>query len=295
MKEPEGGNLWFPVHTSIYFGGGAPPTFTSTLFFPKAVREDVFVLYSFVRTADDYVDAVPQMGDEFREFCTTYEQALAGEPSGDVVIDRFVELMHRIDIRPEWVDAFLDSMGRDLSQNTYETIADLESYLYGSSEVIGLMMARIMNLPEESLPAARALGKSMQFINFIRDIDEDLSMGRTYFPQNDLTAFGFSTLEFTETQSRPKAFSQFVEFQIGRYLAWQKQADAGFSLIPPRLRIPVRTASDMYQWTAEEIRRDPFVVYTRKVKPSAGRIVMQACATTLGVHLPPAVIAGDTE
>lgn len=282
------------THFNI-FRRGSTTYFTSTLFFPRAVREDVFILYSFVRTADDYVDAVPQQEEEFWTFCDTYRRAFAGEPAGDAVIDRFVELMHRIDIRPEWVDAFLHSMARDLSQNTYETIADLEEYLYGSSEVIGLMMARIMDLPEDSWDAARALGKSMQFINFIRDIDEDLSMGRTYFPQEDLAAFGFSTLEYPETRDRPEAFSRFLKFQIERYLIWQKKANAGFPLIPARLRIPVRTASDMYEWTADEIRRDPFVVYERKVKPSAGRIVAQACATILGVHLPPAVFAGETE
>ena len=282
------------THFNI-FRRGSTTYFTSTLFFPPAVREDVFVLYSFVRTADDYVDAVPQEADAFWAFCDTYRQVLAGVPSGDVVIDRFVDLMHRIDIRPEWVDAFLHSMARDLSQNTYETIADLEDYLYGSSEVIGLMMARIMGLPEDAWDAARALGKSMQFINFIRDINEDLLMGRTYFPQEDLAAFGLSTLDPVETRARPEAFSRFVAFQIERYLTWQKQADAGFHYIPPRLRIPVRTASDMYRWTADEIRRDPFVVYERKVKPSAGRIVAQACATTLGMHLPPAVFVGDSE
>lgn len=69
----------------------------------------------------------------------------------------------------------------------------------------------------------------------------------------------------------------------------------GFIISLPRLRIPVRTASDMYRWTADEIRRDPFVVYAPKVKPSAGRIVAQVCATTVGMHLPPAVFAGDSE
>lgn len=282
------------THFNI-FRRGSTTYFTSTLFFPPAVREDVFVLYSFVRIADDYVDAVPQQDEEFWTFCETYQRVLAGEPSRDVVIDRFVELMRRIDVKPEWVDAFLHSMARDLSQNTYETIADLEEYLYGSSEVIGLMMARIMGLSEESLPAARALGKSMQFINFIRDIDEDLAMGRTYFPQDELEAFGLSGLEQSATRNHPEAFSQFIEFQINRYITWQKKADEGFSFIPPRLRIPVRTASDMYQWTAEEIRRNPYVIYDHKVKPSAGRIVARACATTLGVHLLPAVSAGETE
>jgi phytoene synthase len=277
------------------FRRGSTTYFTSTLFFPAAVREDVFVLYSFVRTADDFVDAIPQQEDDFWAFCADYWRALAGEQTGDVVIDRFVELMQRTRIEPSWVEAFLSSMASDLSKKKYDKLADLESYLYGSSEVIGLMMARIMDLPENSHPAARALGKAMQFINFIRDIEEDLSLGRTYFPQEDLEAFGLPGLEEPETRARPEAFSGFIEFQIERYLAWQQQADAGFSFIPPRLRIAVKTASDMYRWTAAEIQHNPFVVYERKVKPGGGRIVASACATMLAAHLPPAACEGERE
>jgi phytoene synthase len=276
------------------FRRGSTTYFTSTLFFPRAVREDVFVLYSFVRTADNFVDAIPQQEDSFWAFYDGYCQALLGEPTGNVVIDRFADLMQRIRIDPTWVEAFLSSMASDLSNNNYETMADLESYLYGSSEVIGLMMARIMDLPEPSYPAARALGKSMQYINFIRDIDEDLSLGRTYFPQEDLAAFGLPDLNSSVTRARPEAFSRFIEFQIERYINWQRQAEAGFSFIPPRLRIAVSTASDMYRWTAEAIRRDPFVVYERKVKPSGGRIVARACATTMAVHLTPGSSTGET-
>jgi phytoene synthase len=276
------------THLEI-FRRGSTTYFTSTLFFPKAVREDIFVLYSFVRTADNFVDAVPQQAEEFAAFCEAYRKSLAGEPAGDVVIDRFVDLVHRIGIDPAWVEAFLFSMARDLTKSSYATMADLDVYLYGSSEVIGLMMARVMDLPEESYPAARALGKAMQFINFIRDIDEDLGLGRIYFPQEDLAAFGLAGLDAAEARARPGAFSRFVGFEIDRYLAWQRQAEAGFSYIPSRLRIAVRTASDMYRWTAAEIRRNPLVVYERKVKPSRGRIVARGFASAL------AASTGDLE
>jgi len=281
------------THLEI-FRRGSTTYFTSTLFFPKAVREDVFVLYSFVRTADNFVDAVPQQAAAFHAFCAAYRRALAGEPAGDVVIDRFVDLVHRTEIDPAWVEAFLFSMARDLSTSTYATMAELDVYLYGSSEVIGLMMARVMGLPDASYPAARALGKAMQFINFIRDIDEDLGLGRVYFPAEDLASFGLATLDPEEARARPQAFARFIAFEIDRYLAWQREAEAGFPFIPPRLRIAVQTASDMYRWTAAEIRRDPFVVYRCKVKPSRRRIVARACASALAVHLPPAV-TGDPE
>ena len=40
--------------TKNIFKKGSKTYFNSSLFFPRDVREDVFKLYSFVRTADDF-------------------------------------------------------------------------------------------------------------------------------------------------------------------------------------------------------------------------------------------------
>jgi phytoene synthase len=42
------------------FRNGSQTYFNSTRFFPEAIRQDVYLLYGFVRKADDFVDAVPQ-------------------------------------------------------------------------------------------------------------------------------------------------------------------------------------------------------------------------------------------
>ena len=41
-----------------------------------------------------------------------------------------------------------------------------------------------------------------------------------------------------------------------------------------RILVPVKTASDMYNWTGRVIREDPMVVFSRKVKPSRFRILV---------------------
>jgi hypothetical protein len=175
------------IDRTIYniFRRGSKTYFYSTLFFPPAVREDVFSLYSFVRTADDYVDAVPQQVDEFYAFTDRYATAAAGEATGDVVVDSFVELSGRKGFDPAWTEVFLLSMERDITVASYRTIRDIEAYLYGSSEVVGLMMARVLDLAPESYAAAQNLGRAMQYVNFIRDIAEDLTLGRTYFPAEE--------------------------------------------------------------------------------------------------------------
>ncbi|MCM2465180.1 phytoene/squalene synthase family protein [Methanoculleus oceani] len=271
------------IDRTIYdiFRRGSRTYFYSTLFFPPAVREDVFSLYSFVRTADDYVDAVPQEVEEFYAFIDRYAAAAAGETTGDVVIDLFVELAGRKGLDPAWTAAFLNSMEKDITVGSYRAIRDLEGYLYGSSEVIGLMMARILDLPPESHAAAQNLGRAMQYVNFIRDIAEDLALGRTYFPQDEMDRFGLDDLSATTASRDPRAFAAFVRFQLRRYRVWQEEAEAGFGHIPRRYRIPIRTASDMYRWTARAIERDPAVVHRRKVKPSVIRIVSGAASNTL--------------
>lgn len=262
------------IDQTIYsiFKGGSKTYFYSTIFFPKRVKEDVFILYSFLRKADDYVDAIPQDTEGFYSFKERYYRAIDGDITGDIVVDSFVKLVERKKFETGWVDAFLNSMEMDITVSKYKTMEDLLVYLYGSSEVVGLFMAKIMDLSPESYENARYLGRSMQYINFIRDIAEDIDLGRTYFPQKDIKHFNIESLNEEYTIKMPEEFNAFVRKQLETYYSWQEKAENGFSYIPFRYLIPIKTASDLYKWTGSQIDKNPFVVYERKVKPSIPNI-----------------------
>lgn len=256
------------------FKRGSRTYFYSTMFFPKAVKEDVFRLYSFVREADDLVDRIPQDREGFYQFRDRYRRAMAGERSGDLVVDSFVSLSREKGFNPKWTEAFFWSMESDLNKRTYRTIGELMPYLYGSAEVVGLFMSRVMNLSEAALPYARMLGRAMQYINFIRDIDEDLKLGRTYLPLEELEEYGLRSLDRGEALAKPKEFRAFIRRQVERYMGWQREAELGFRFIPTRYLLPIKTASDMYAFTARRILESPMIVYERKVKPSIPRILL---------------------
>jgi 15-cis-phytoene synthase len=260
------------------FKKGSRTYFTSSLFFPPAVRADVAVLYGFVRVADDFVDAVPQDRAGFESFRAAYERARGGQPAGDPIIDPFVRLAQRKRFDPAWVDAFLDSMQADLTRTTYDSIDDTLTYIYGSAEVIGLFMARILDLPEKALPFARLMGRAMQYINFIRDLSEDRGLGRRYLP---LAGTGMETLDADYARKNPDRMAAFIEHHLALYRSWQEEAEKGFAMIPRRFRIPIKTASDMYKWTARQIERRPFVVFDHKVKPPKSRIILKAVSNSV--------------
>lgn len=267
------------VNNTLYqiFKSGSRTYFYSSLFFPDSVKDDVFALYGFVRRVDNFVDSVPQQRSEFYDFRSKYIEAMDGETTGDVVVDSFVSVAKKRCFERSWIDSFLHSMEMDLYKNSYQNLEDLDEYIYGSAEVVGLMMAKIMGLRPESYPYARLLGKSMQYVNFIRDIAEDLNLGRTYFPQEDFRRYGLRSLDYCEAVSKPEAFNGFIRKQLSYYNLWQQEAEKGFVYIPRRYIIPIKTASEMYKWTAEQIRRDPMIVFCRKVKPSVPMIISHIC------------------
>ena len=185
-----------------------------------------------------------------------------------MTVDEFVALQRRRGFEQAWVDAFFDSMRMDLEGREYGSMDDLVEYMYGSAEVIGLMMARIMELDESADEAARMLGRAMQLINFVRDVDEDNGFSRTYLP-TDLPDLS----EATARQS-PKVFVREMRSFIRTFREWMAAGREGFSAIDRRCLIPIMTAADMYSWTADRIEADPFVVFERQVKPSKARVCL---------------------
>lgn len=272
------------------FRKGSTTFFTSSLFFPRQIRKDVFDLYSFVRVADDYVDQVPANAKAFRRLKKLWEGAVcdhrydtnhASNDSIDIrVTKNMVRLCRKYEFDPEWVEAFLKSMESDLSPKPCRTLDDTLEYIYGSAEVIGLMMARIMGLDPAADETAKLQGRAMQMINFIRDIEEDNRLGRQYFPNQELKRFKLKDLSRKTASSQPEDFQKFIHFQLGRYFEWQNQAAAGYKYVPRRLLVPLKTASDMYKWTAENIQNEPLTIYAMKIKPRKTRVIKEALKQT---------------
>lgn len=256
------------------FKKGSKTYFYSSYFFPIKKRQEVAILYAFVRTADNYVDATPQDEKAFTAFCAQFEKAWQEPVESNNIVDNFVILAKKKQIPKNWIDSFLSAMRSDLEDNVCHSYESSLNYIYGSAEVIGLMMAKIMELPEKSYEGAKLLGRSMQYINFIRDIQEDIELGRQYLPAEDLKNCSLADLTETSARNNPSGYNLFINQQLERYLDWQKQAEQYFKYIPKRYRLPIQTASSMYNYTAKVIASNPNIVFQKKVKPSKIRIIL---------------------
>lgn len=270
------------------FRAGSSTYYFSSKFFPAKIREDVFKLYSFVRVADDYVDQTPPQAAKFEDLCAMWAVAATNMKNetwnvkdkdiNKKVTRNMAGLVNKYNFEQKWIEAFLGSMRADIDGRKYKKLEDSLEYVYGSAEVVGLMMAKIMGLPDEAMEFARLQGRAMQWINFIRDIDEDNQLGRLYFPTSDLKRFNLPDLLNKTAGQKPEEFKAFMRLQLGYYQEWQAQARKGYSYIPRRLRISLHTAADMYDWTAKQIEKDPMIVFTRKIKPRKRHVIVKGLA-----------------
>jgi len=250
------------------FKQGSRTYYVASTFFPQPYKDDVFTLYAYVRTADDLVDTQPVSPKQFLVFEKETYRALASGQSDNLIIHNFVLLARKHSFSTSDITSFLDAMKQDLKPKPFQTAKDVDTYIYGSAEVIGLFMARIFHLPKKLDAQAKLLGRAMQYINWLRDINEDNNLKRQYLPQEALKKHFLDNLTYAEAKSKPAFFKNFIREELVRYMDWQTKASKAFPSMPRCMRIPVMTASDAYAWTAKKISKDPFIVYRKKVKPS---------------------------
>lgn len=243
--------------------------YTTTLFFPKKIRDDVFILYSFLRNADDLVDANPPKMKEFNAYKKMTLDRLKGKTVTDNIINTFGDLVERKQIDHSLIADFFKSLEIDVSKHTYNNFKELQTFTYGVAEVVGLLMAQVMNLPKQSFESAKKLGLAMQLVNIMRDIDEDRLLQRVYLPQNELKKFHITT-PITEqiALENKEQFILLMKFQIERIYTIFAEAKKGFTYIPKEYLLPISAAADIYCHIAKKIEQNPFIIFKQKVRPS---------------------------
>lgn len=234
----------------------------STIFFPKEVRDKVFLLYAFLRTTDDLVDQKKPDFKKFYQYKKKFNDAYVGKKVNNQLVSDFVKLVKEIDAK-NLIDDYFKSQEIDLKNKHYQTYQDLEKFLYGVSEVVGILMAKILKLSPKSYPPAKKLGKAMQIINIIRDISEDYKMGKIYLPKDDLKKFNLKTSDlFQEKPS--KKIRLLIHFELKRAFNLYKQAQKGFNYFDKKNLLPVKIASDLYYLLGKKIAKNPEKIFNKE-------------------------------
>ena len=217
-------------------------------FLSPALRQPIYSIYGFVRFADEIVDSFHHADKAvlFERFKQDTENALNERISLNPILHAFQDVYHTYNLDKKHVDLFLRSMEWDLHKSDYDRMG-FEEYIVGSAEVVGLMCLKVFVDGDQAendrlMPFAERLGAAFQKINFLRDLKADYQeMGRTYFPNLDLSNFN------EETKKR-------IEDEID---ADFQEAYRGIVQLPRSSRLGVYIAYIYYQRLFQKIRSLP--------------------------------------
>lgn len=248
-------------------------------------RQHIRAIYALVRVADEIVDGVAaqagltpeQQHEALDRFEEETRRALALGYSADVVVHAFARTARVSGIGEDLTGPFFASMRMDLdaagSPRALFSQAEHDAYVFGSAEVVGLMCLRVFvrgeTLGEEETATlergARRLGEAFQDINFLRDLQDDTELGRSYLGGIDDAA---------------KAA------WVRRCRAALDDASAAMRLLPRDARAAVRCAHDLFGELVNRIDATPAAeLYHRRVRVPDSRKLMIAARAWLWARL----------
>jgi phytoene/squalene synthetase len=214
--------------------------------FNRKYHDPIYAIYGFVRLADEIVDSFHDHDKRalLEQFKSDTWEAIRQGISTNPILHSFQWVVRKYHIDISSIETFLKSMEMDLDEVSYDNTG-YKDYILGSAEVVGLMCLRVFTdgdhkKYDELKEYAMALGSAFQKINFLRDLKDDYyALGRTYFPDVDISTFDDS-------------IKTSLELDI------QKDFDKGFEGIkklPKSVRLGVWVAYRYYLALFKKIRR----------------------------------------
>ena len=213
------------------------------------IRQAIYNIYGFVRVADEIVDSFEGFPKEeiLNRFEDEYYYAQKIGLSTNPIINSFVQTVDEYNIDIELVQAFLKSMRADLTKQVYSNQSEIEEYIYGSADVVGLMCLKVFVNGDQAeyerlkTPAMK-LGTAFQKVNFLRDLQQDFDgLNRLYFPNVNPTNLTQEDLNVIITEIKE-------DF---------RQAYDGISLLPKSAKLGVYVAYTYYLNLLNKIEKTP--------------------------------------
>ena len=230
-------------------------------------RNAVYAIYAFCRIADDLVDDKKDAVGLDR-----LEEELGRLKEGDVPDHYMFRALHdtarrfygtSYDFKPYF--HMIEGQRMDLDHRGYGTLDDLLTYCYHVAGTVGRMLVPVL-APKDAhnlMTFADNLGHAMQVTNILRDVGEDLKVGRLYLPQDMMDKHGVTTDDLRHgrvTEGFKALFEELASVAETYYDGALEHLD----LFPKDAQKPLGYAIILYRGIIEACRDSAYDVFNRR-------------------------------
>jgi phytoene synthase len=178
---------------------------------PQERRSSLCAAYAFFRTCDDISDGdigVADRSSALAAWASNIDpdnaQAVEVEAAQEL-LPAFHDTVRRYGIPLEYFYDLVRGSQDDLVKHRYETFDELYQYCYRVASTVGLVCLHVFGFDgsPEALKQAEQRGIAFQLTNILRDVAEDVSLGRIYLPLEDLARFNVDPSELVNGKPGP--------------------------------------------------------------------------------------------
>jgi len=242
---------------------------------PRTLFRDMCVLYAFMRITDDLGDSFHISVEDRRNHLAHWRgqlhRALAGEMTEGKVFPALADVVARHRIPSEYLDEVINGVQTDLTPRTFRTFDDLSGYCYQVAGAVGLCCIHIWGFHDDrARQAAIDCGTAFQLTNILRDLAEDVSVGRVYLPEEDLRRFDYGPDDL-RAGLRDERFREMMQFQVDRAHGYYERAVELYDCLSQPGRRVYSAMYHLYGGLLQEIERRNYDVYSGRVRLSTSR------------------------
>lgn len=233
---------------------------------PKENRKAVWAIYAFCRTVDDIVDEGADPAGQLSLFKQEFNDFLAGDfdrlnPMWLALSDVFKHYNMDVDA----YKSMIAGQEMDLQPTHYRTVEEVLGYSYHVASSVGLMLLPVLAPGKTGVlkEGAISLGYAMQLTNILRDIDEDMGMGRLYLPSELMEKHNLDIEDLRQKKVTPAFVAVWEELAKLAEHHYQKAFET-VNEYPVSSRIPVKGAGLVYREILTTIRKKEYNVFGQK-------------------------------
>ena len=242
---------------------------------PRPKRHAMAALYAMARRIDDVGDG-SWSGDRKLAELDRLHEVIGRLEAGDVADRRDPVLVALADASGRYpipigaLHEIVEGCELDVRGATYATMDDTVRYCRLVAGSVGRLSLGVFGTragrrhPEREGEAPRMaddLGVALQLTNMLRDIVEDLRMGRIYLPEQERDRFGLAPGQWAP----PEQVGALVESVAGQAAAWFDRGLALLAHLDHRSRSCTAAMAGIYRRLLRRMRAQPTLPLTERV------------------------------
>lgn len=188
--------------------------------------------------------------------------------TGRDILPAVVDTVKRFHVPPDSLLAVIEGVRMDLTPKRFETFGELEDYCRKVASAVGVACLCVWGLQSDNIPSeAHDCGVAFQLTNILRDLPEDLKVGRFYLPREDFVRFGCSMEDLLARRATPEWLA-LLDFQIDRARRYYERAALIYDLLSAEGRKIFGLMWDVYWHLLRKVARQKEHLLERRVRLS---------------------------